>query len=181
MVRVVNIVASGRFGRELDLASLAADIRGKKVEYDPENFPGLQLKLQEKGPLIMIFSSGSYTIMGAKSEDQLPNIHRELIRKLAELEIEIDANGSAPVVRNLICKGELGRRVDLNALTAYLGFEHVEYEPEQSPFVYFWPKEFDCLITIPSNGEVIITGVTRVEEAESALASLSEELSHMEE
>jgi transcription initiation factor TFIID TATA-box-binding protein len=84
------------------------------------------------------------------------------------LRIRYDTEGSLPEIKNLICKGDLGREINLDALVIALGMQNAEYEPEQSPFVYYWPEKADCLITIPSNGQCIITGVGTLQEAEEA-------------
>lgn len=169
MVKIVNIVASGHFGCEFDLGPLAADIGASQVQYEPETFPGLQIRFESDGPVMILYSTGTYTIMGAKSESELTNLYKRASVALAELNIEIDLKESHPEIRNLICKGNLGREVNLEALAIGLGMENIEYEPEQSPFVYYWPEDLDCLLTIPSNGEIIITGVERIEEANKAL------------
>lgn len=172
MVEIVNIVASGHFGREFDLVSLATDLDAVEVQYEPETFPGMQLRFESGGPVVMIYSTGSYTVMGLKSEQQLADVHERVSTALAELGIDIDSQKSQPEIQNLICKGCLGCEVDLEALVVGLGLENTEYEPEQSPFVYYWPRDFGCLITIPTNGEVIVTGVEQVQEAEEALDHL---------
>lgn len=169
MVEVVNIVASGHFGREFDLAPLSTDLNIPVTQYEPATFPGLQIRFQEEGPVIIIYSTGTYSIMGAKTESQLNRLHERICAALTELDVEIDTEESRPEIRNLICKGDLDREVNLDAFVIELGMEDIEYEPEQSPFVYYWPEELDCLMTIPSNGIVIITGIKTVEEAEQAM------------
>jgi len=163
---IVNIVASGNLGIELDINVLYSNLDAEKVQYDPEKFPGLQLRFSQEGPVIIIFSSGSYNIMGAKTHDQVQELYNCLNQTLHDLGISYDSEKGRPEVRNLICKGELGSQVDLDALVIALGLEKVEYEPEQSPFVYYWPDDADCLITVPSNGQCIVTGVTTLEKAE---------------
>jgi TATA-box binding protein (TBP) (component of TFIID and TFIIIB) len=37
---------------------------------------------------------------------------------------------------------------------------------------YYWPDEPSCLLTIPTNGEVIVTGVETLETAEEAVTHL---------
>ena len=163
---IVNIVASGKLGVELDLNALYEDLDVEEVQYEPEQFPGLQIRFVEDGPIIILFSSGSYTVVGAKTHDQVQNLYNRLNEVLQELGLDYDPNESSPEIKNLICKGNLGREIDLDALVLALGLENVEYEPEQSPFVYYWPEDTDCLITIPTNGQCIITGITTLGEAE---------------
>lgn len=171
-LKIVNIVASGKLNREFDLGPLSAEIDAFEVQYEPETFPGLLIRFEEEGPVVMIFSSGSYTMMGVNSHIGLDDLFSQFIDSLSKLGIDVCAKNSRPTVQNLICKGKLEREVDLESLTIELGLENIEYEPEQSPFLYYWPDSYDCLITIPTNGEVIITGVQDVEDAEEAFYHL---------
>ena len=163
-VTIVNIVASGRLGLELDLDSLYQDIDAGEKQYEPETHSGIHLRFQEEGPLITLYSSGSYVIMGAKSKEAVNRVYNQLTDSLKNLDISI--RNTSPEVQNLICKAELNRELNLSALVVALGSENVEYEPEQSPFLYYRPNEFDCLVSIPANGKIVITGVTDVQEVE---------------
>ncbi|SIS18344.1 TATA-box-binding protein [Natronorubrum thiooxidans] len=178
-MEIVNIVASGDLGVELDLTPLYTDITAENVQYDPEQFPGLQVRFSQEGPVIMLFSSGSYTIVGADTQDQVQSLYDRLNESLNKLGIEYEFEEGKPEIQNLICKGDLGREIDLDALVIALGLENVEYEPEQSPFVYYWPDGFDCLITIPTNGQCIVTGVKSIKEANRAFTSFREEVERL--
>lgn len=176
MVEVVNIVASGHVGRELDLGALYTDLNIPNKIYEPESSPGLQLRFEPDGPVIIIYSTGTYTIMGATTEEEVDETYDAFIYALSKLEIKVREIDQRPEISNLICKDYLERELNLPALTIALDMERVEYEPEQSPFVYYWPEKFDCLITIPANGEVIITGVTTTEQAERAFEHLQDQI-----
>ena len=179
MVEVVNIVASGHLGRELDLRALQNDLDAYEKIYEPERFPGLQLRFEEGSTVLILYSTGSYSIMGAKSEEELGNIYISLSEAVGDLGIEITDKGKRPEVRNLICKADLRREFNLSALSIGLGMENTEYEPEQSPFLFYWPEEHDCLITIPTNGAVSITGVETVEEAEQAFIHIQNRIEEL--
>lgn len=172
MVELVNVVASGHIEREFDLAALQNDINAFETTFEPERFPGLQLRFEEGSAVLILYSSGTYSIMGAKSKEDLNQMYESLDKAVSEIGIDITETAERPEVRNLICKADLGQEINLSALTIGLGIENVEYEPEQSPFLYYWPSEIDCLITIPANGAVVITGVETVERAEEAYTHL---------
>lgn len=176
MVDVVNIVASGHIGREIDLRQLNQDLDGFKTQYDPEVFHGLQIRCENLKPVLILYASGSYVIMGARTEDELHSLFRRFRTSLVKLGVVNGSDPDPPDIKNLICKGYLDDEVDLSSLVIKLGLERVEYEPEQSPFVYYWPEGFDCLITIPYNGEVIVTGVTDVDVARKVISHLRENI-----
>lgn len=179
MVEVVNVVASGRIGRELDLAALQPDLNVYEKIYEPERLPGLQLQFEEEGAVLILYSTGAYSIMGAKSKEDLREIYNALDRATSEIDIDITADSKRPEVQNLICKADLGQEIDLSTLSIKLGLDNIEYEPEQSPFLYYWPGEIGCLITIPTNGEIIITGVEMEEQAEQAFVHLQNRIDEL--
>jgi len=53
-VEITNIVGSGDLGVELDVEALEADLSTPYSEYDPSNYHGLYVRLEENGPLIEI-------------------------------------------------------------------------------------------------------------------------------
>lgn len=174
MVNIVNIVTSGQVGRELDLSELYRDLELDAQEYNPGTHPGIHLKFEEDGPLITLYSSGSYVVMGAKSHESVEKVYQQLIDALDGLGVEV--NNSSPEIQNIICKGYLNREVNLSSLAIALGLENTEYEPEQSPFLYYWPDEFDCVVSIPANGEIVITGITEVGEAKEIFEFVKERI-----
>lgn len=178
-MEIVNIVASGNLGVELDLNTLYNDLNIENIQYEPEQFPGLQIRFAQEGPVIILFSSGAYTIVGVKTNEQVQHLYDRLNETLGELGISYDSEEGRPEVQNLICKDELGREIDLDTLVIALGLENIEYEPEQSPFVYYWPENADCLITIPTNGQCIITGVRTLGEAEAAFNNFKDRIERL--
>lgn len=176
MAEIVNIVASGDLGVELDLKAVQMDLTLVNTEYRPETHPGLHIRFEETGPLLTLYTSGSYVIMGAKTRSEVNYVFDQLCKLLEQLNIKNGSHQAPPVIQNIIYKVDLGREVDLSALALALNLEDVEYEPEQSPFLYYWPKEHDCVISIPANGEVVISGVQSESEAEAAYSFLETQI-----
>lgn len=72
-----NIQASGNFFRYVNLLKFkryVKQITDIRVSYNPEHFPGLNLKFGNRGT-ILIFTSGKYSIVGAKSMDDCDKIY----------------------------------------------------------------------------------------------------------
>jgi transcription initiation factor TFIID TATA-box-binding protein len=68
-VEIQNIVASSEIGVKVNLDQLA--IECFNTEYEPEQFPGLVLRLDEPKTVILVFTSGKVIITGAKSQSDL--------------------------------------------------------------------------------------------------------------
>lgn len=171
---IVNVVASGHLGREFDITAVKLDLSQLQspidLEYNPENFHGLIIRFSSEDFVVILYTSGSYVIMGASSKKEVVDAHKRLVNLLLELDIEVGSN--SPTISNIIWKENISLSINLDTLLIKLGFETAEYEPETSPFLYYWPEGFDCLITIASSGELIITGTTDVELAKGAVSHL---------
>lgn len=176
-LKVVNIVGSGDLGVEIDLTTLLEDLTATSVSYTPEQFPGLQVRFEDEMPICNIFSSGKYTIVGAKSHNMLYYAQTHLIEELVCLNIlSPDFSDKEFDVRNIVCTFDIGMELDLDTVSVELGLENVEYEPEQSPFVVYKPEGEGATITIPTSGRAMITGVTDKRNALTAVRHLLDEL-----
>lgn len=66
---VVNLVASASLNRDLDLFELA--LRLDNVEYEPEQFPGVVMKLAEPKASFLLFLNGQIICSGIRNETDL--------------------------------------------------------------------------------------------------------------
>ncbi|MEW6070416.1 MAG: TATA-box-binding protein [Candidatus Thermoplasmatota archaeon] len=65
-IEVQNIVASSDLGVELNLNAIAVSLGLEKVEYEPEQFPGLVYRLDEPKVVLLLFGSGKLVCTGAR-------------------------------------------------------------------------------------------------------------------
>ncbi|MDL0131466.1 TATA-box-binding protein [Halobacterium salinarum] len=167
-VEIANIVGSGDLGVELDVEALEADLSTPYSEYDPSNYHGLYVRLEEGGPLITIYRSGKYIISGCSSEESLHETNEEFLGMLANLGVIGRDAQTRFTVENVVCTAMLDNLVSLNALAIGLGLEVTEYEPEQFPGLVYRPEEIGAVLLVFANGKMVITGAKDIETAESA-------------
>jgi len=67
IIEVQNIVASAQMDFKVNLEVAALDCEG--TEYEPEQFPGLVLRLTDPKTVMLIFRSGKMIITGAKTPE----------------------------------------------------------------------------------------------------------------
>ena len=79
-ITIQNIVASGDFGKPVDL-ELAADILDN-VMYEPEQFPGLILRMKDPKVVCLVFATGKGVCTGAKSEENRHNRSQQAVRRV---------------------------------------------------------------------------------------------------
>ncbi len=66
---IVNMVASARLNKNLDLFELALEL--DNVEYEPEQFPGAIMKLADPKSSFLLFLNGQMICAGVKNEGDL--------------------------------------------------------------------------------------------------------------
>jgi transcription initiation factor TFIID TATA-box-binding protein len=69
--------------RPLNLYNLTFHLRFDRVEYEPEQFPGLIYRIPEPKVVVLIFGSGKCVITGATNEEELRNAIEILEQDLA--------------------------------------------------------------------------------------------------
>ncbi|MBU0466870.1 MAG: hypothetical protein KKF39_04320 [Nanoarchaeota archaeon] len=81
---ISNIVASGRFPKELDIVKIYDNVKFEESEYEPETYPALLVKVLIKGERkhVTLYKNGKYIIAGAKSEKELMAIYDEITKIL---------------------------------------------------------------------------------------------------
>jgi transcription initiation factor TFIID TATA-box-binding protein len=65
IIQIQNIVASADLGSELDLTKIAITFGSEKIEYEPEQFPGLVYRIKDPKVVSLLFSSGKIVCTGA--------------------------------------------------------------------------------------------------------------------
>lgn len=173
MVEVVNVVASGSLGVELDLEAIADDL--DIVDYDPDKYPGAYFRFGDSAPLITLYRTGKYIITGASSEEEAYTTREEFLNTLSGHKILPTAEDDWFRLQNYVCMSEVGENLNLSALAIGLGLEVTEYEPEQFPGLVYRPAEHDCVLLVFGSGKVIITGATSIQAAEAAFQSFKEQ------
>ncbi len=65
-IQVQNIVATSNLESEINLNSVAITLGLERVEYEPEQFPGLICRLEEPRVVMLLFGSGKLVCTGAR-------------------------------------------------------------------------------------------------------------------
>lgn len=178
MVQLVSAVGGGRLTRELDLDQLATDLRAENIQHEPSKYHGIIARFSEDEPAVLIYRSGSFSVSGAESLDQLKGtfnrFEMEMQRLLGEVEYETPFE-----IRNLVHRTQIpventGGSLNLNALAIGLQVENVEYEPEQFPGLMYRPPDIPGLFLIFASGALVSTGHSDPDTAVTGLNQVSE-------
>jgi len=86
-ITVQNIVTSADLGQTLNLNAIAIGLGLERVEYEPEQFPGLVYRLEDVDVVALLFGSGKLVITGGKQPDDARNAVEVIADRLDELEL----------------------------------------------------------------------------------------------
>lgn len=170
-IEVVNIVVSTSLEHAIPLEKMAATL--SNTEYNPEQFPGLVIRIKEPKTSALIFSSGKVVCTGARSMDKVHESIKKIIKSLEKINVKITIKPEIHI-QNIVASGNVGMDLNLNVLAMKL--ENTEYEPEQFPGLVYKLPHAKATFLLFSNGKVVCTGTKSEAAVNTALDELIEKL-----
>ncbi|MBN2567165.1 TATA-box-binding protein [Candidatus Woesearchaeota archaeon] len=170
-IQVVNIVVSTSLEHDIPLEKMAATL--SNTEYNPEQFPGLVIRIKDPKTSALIFSSGKIVCTGARTMDNVRLSIKKIIKSLEKIGIKITIEPEIKI-QNIVASGTIGMDLNLNVLAMKL--ENTEYEPEQFPGLVYKLPAAKATFLLFSNGKVVCTGTKSETAVNEALDILVENL-----
>ncbi len=172
-IKVVNIVVSTSLMHAIPLEKMAATL--SNTEYNPEQFPGLVIRIKEPKTSALIFSSGKVVCTGARTMENVRLSINKIIKSLEKINIKITIKPEIKI-QNIVASGSVG--MDLNLNTLAMKLENTEYEPEQFPGLVYklTAGTVKATFLLFSNGKIVCTGTKSETEVHAALDKLIENL-----
>jgi len=170
-MEVVNIVVSSSLEHDIPLEKMAATL--SNTEYNPEQFPGLVIRIKDPKTSALIFSSGKIVSTGARTIEQVEASIKKIIKSLEKINIKIKIKPEIKI-QNIVASGAVGMPLNLNELAMKL--DNTEYEPEQFPGLVYKLQKGRATFLLFSNGKVVCTGTKSEEEVYKCLDILIEKL-----
>lgn len=170
-LRVQNIVATTSLGKSVPLTKLTRS--NSNTEYNPEQFPGLVLRIPKPKSAVLVFSSGNLVCTGTKSIEQVKQVIAAVIKQLRKIGIKITEKPKIRV-QNIVASGSINLTLNLNALA--LELENTEYEPEQFPGLVYKLTEPNATFLLFSNGKLVCTGTKNREQLDNAMKQLMQNI-----
>ncbi len=175
ITKIENIVATVTLDQTLDLHAIARSV--PNIEYDPEEFPGLILRLDSPRLTALIFNSGKMVVTGAKSTQMLIKGFKRIIRIFVRHGIIIVGKPKIQI-QNIVASANLNVEVDLEK-AAYL-LPNTMYEPEQFPGLIHRMDDPKVVLLIFSSGKMVITGAKSEEDVQRAVYNIYRKLKELD-
>lgn len=167
-LKIQNIVATTSLGKPVSLTKLAKT--QSNTEYNPEQFPGLVLRIKEPKSAVLVFSSGNLVCTGTKSVAQVKEVIEQVIKQIAKIGVRITDRPKI-TVQNIVASGSIDLSLNLNVLALQL--ENTEYEPEQFPGLVYKLVDPPATFLLFSNGKLVCTGTKDKGQLEESMKQLN--------
>jgi transcription initiation factor TFIID TATA-box-binding protein len=142
------------------------------VEYNPERFPGLVMRIDKPKATILVFSTGKMVVTGMRKADEAEAVVKKVIGRIKKAKIEV--SNPRIVIQNIVASGDLHTNIDLNLAAVVM--EYAMYEPEVFPGLIYRMQDPKTVFLIFSTGRIVCTGGKTKEIVAKAVEKLSQQV-----
>ena len=170
--KIENVVATVimEITEKIDLTKISR--KYEDVEYNPERFPGLIMRINEPKATFLIFTTGKMVITGLRRADEASPGVKKVIKYIKKAGINV--SNPEITIQNIVASGDLHTYIDLNM--AAIVMENVMYEPEVFPGVIYRMRDPKTVFLIFSTGKVVCTGAKSKKIVRDAFLKLNHEV-----
>ena len=170
-LKVQNIVATTSLGKPVSLTKLART--QSNTEYNPEQFPGLVLRIKKPKSAVLVFSFGNLVCTGTQCVAQVKEVIDAVIKQIAKIGVRITDKPKI-TVQNIVASASIDMSLNLNLLALQL--QNTEYEPEQFPGLVYKLVEPTATFLLFSNGKLVCTGTKNKQQLEDSMKQLNKNI-----
>ena len=170
--KIENVVATVvvEITEKIDLNIIAR--KHADVEYNPERFPGLVMRILKPKATILIFSTGKMVVTGMRKASEADRVVEKVLKNIRKAGIKV--SNPEITIQNIVASGDLHTNIDLNM--AAIIMEYAMYEPEVFPGLIYRMQEPKTVFLIFSTGRIVCTGAKKKEIVREAVKKLNKEV-----
>ena len=170
--KVVNIVATviTEIDKVIDLNQIIQ--KCEDVEYHPERFPGLIMRIKNPHATLLIFSSGRMVVTGLRKIIHAPKVVQKAIKKIQKAGFKL--RNPKIIIQNIVATGDLHLKIDLDKATIVA--DNIMYEPEVFPGMIYRIPDPKTVFIIFSTGKIVCLGAKEIETIEIAIKELHKQI-----
>jgi transcription initiation factor TFIID TATA-box-binding protein len=170
-IKIQNVVTSATLDSRIDLERIATVVQD--IEYEPEQFPGLVLRIDDPKTATLVFGSGKLVCTGAKSPEESRRAIYKIIDLLKAEDTPIKKEPEI-TVQNIVASADLGIELNLDAIV--FGLPNCEYEPEQFPGLIYRMKKPKVVLLLFGSGKIVCTGAKTRQDVDDAVEEVKKAL-----
>lgn len=173
-VKVENIVTYAQIADGLNIEQIVEKI--PEFNYNPNEFAGLTIKLEDPKTAVLILPGGKAICTGAKSVEDAEASIKKIVSQMKKKKIELNKNVEIRV-QSIVVSIDLKKELHLSSISSGLVLEHVEYEPKQFPGLIYRMNDIGATLIVFSSGKIVCTGTKTIDDATNAIKLVKEKLS----
>ena len=173
-VKVENIVAYAQIADGLDIEQIVEKI--PEFNYNPNEFTGLTIKLDEPKTAVLILPGGKAICTGAKKIEDAETSIKKVINQIKKKKIDVRKKIEVEV-QTIVVSIDLKKELHLSSISSGLVLDHVEYEPKKFPGLIYRIRDIGTTLIVFSSGKIVCTGAKTIEDAANAIEMMKEKLS----
>ena len=175
-IKIENIVTYAQLSDGLDIKMIAES--SNDFKYNPDEFQGLTLKLDDPKTAVLLLPNGKAICTGAKNIKDAETSINKLIKKIGDIGIKLNKKFKMEI-QNIIASFDLKKELDLSSISIGLLLENVDYEPNQFPGLIYKMKDIGASLLLFSSGKIVCSGTKNIEDATNAIEKMIEKLSSL--
>jgi len=170
--KIENVVATVNveITEKINLIQIAQKLAD--VEYNPERFPGVVMRIEKPRATFLIFSTGKMVVTGLRKASEAENAVKQAIKNIQDAGVKL----SKPeiTIQNIVASGDLHTNIDLNM--AAIVMEYAMYEPEVFPGLIYRLQDPKTVFLIFSTGKIVCTGAKNKDIVKEAVIKLNQQV-----
>ncbi|MHA2131652.1 MAG: TATA-box-binding protein [Promethearchaeota archaeon] len=155
---------------KMDLNQIAR--RLVEVEYNPERFPGLIMRMEKPRATILIFSTGKMVVTGLRQVVEAERVVDKVVKNIKKAGIIL--SNPEITIQNIVASGDLHTNIDLNM--AAIVMEYTIFDPETFPGLIYRMQDPKTVFLIFSTGRIVCTGAKQKEIVRDAVLKLNQQV-----
>ena len=175
-MEIQNVVASINLDTNLPLIELLDHL--PKSEYEPEQFPALIWRLENRKASFLIFKTGKIVCIGSKTVKAAREAFDNLISKLRKAKIKGIPRKYRVKVENVVATDQITDKLDLDNIAFDL--RKSEYEPETFPGIVYRIYEPKASFLLFSSGKIVCAGAKKITDVKKAIKQLEKDLKEID-
>jgi transcription initiation factor TFIID TATA-box-binding protein len=173
---IENIVAHAKIADEIDINKLAE--KDPDFKYDPNEFSGLTLKLEEPKTAVLLMPNGKAICTGAKKLEDVETSIKNVTKKIKRAGVNVKTKPKVETT-DITVSLDLKKELHLASISKGLTLEHVSYEPEEFPGLVYKMDDLGVILLLFSSGKIVCTGAKNMEDSSKAIEFMKEKLSSL--
>ncbi|UCH89433.1 MAG: TATA-box-binding protein [Thermoplasmata archaeon] len=163
---IENVIVTTSIKADLNLKNIASTL--PNVEYNPEYFPGLVLKLEDPKTATFILKNGKTVCIGGKNFKEsrlaLETVTKNLTDAGVEIKDELDID-----VQNIIASLDLNTPLNLHEVEEVFNREQTTYKPDEFQGLVYNTELNHVTILLFETGKIVCYGAKKLSEVKKVL------------